>query len=180
MQSSSHSFRSFFEGPVTVSVGVCAMTLSIVIGLLGAWGSRSDVKAIVRLVKRYTVLVRGIPDLLLMLLLYYSGQTFLNNIGERTGLWGYVEISTFGAGVSTIGFIFGAYMTETFRGAALSIPRGEIEAGYACGFSRWKLFRLIIWPQLLRFALPGIANNFQMIASPPIAEGCGQRADSMR
>lgn len=63
----------------------------------------------------------------------------------------------------TIAFIFGAYMTETFRGAALSIPRGQIEAGLACGLSRRKLFTRIVWPQLLRYSLPGVGNNWQVL-----------------
>ena len=64
------------------------------------------------------------------------------------------------AGVGTIGFIFGAYMTETFRGAILAVPQGQVEAGTASGMSRFLVFRRIIWPQMVRFALPSFTNNW--------------------
>ena len=83
--------------------------------------------------------------------------------GTSTGLWDYLEIDQFTAGFMTIGFIFGAYMTETFRGAYLAIPRGEIEAGVACGMSSWKVFSRVVWPQLVRHALPSFGNNWLVL-----------------
>ena len=98
-----------------------------------------------------------------MLLLFYGGQQALNDLGAATGWWGYVEINQFTAGVFTIGFIYGAYMTETFRGAFLAIPSGQIEAGVACGMSRRLVFGRIIWPQLVRYALPSFGNNWLVL-----------------
>lgn len=148
---------------ITLSVGILALICAVLIGLAGALGSFSEHDWIKRIVSYYTASVRSVPDLVLMLLLYYGGQTFLNQLGDATGLWGYVEISTFVAGVGTIAFIFGAYITETFRAAILSIPRGQIEAGLACGLSNCRLFTRIIWPQLIRYALPGLGNNWQVL-----------------
>jgi ABC-type arginine transport system permease subunit len=104
--------------------------------------------------------VRGVPDLVLILLVFYGGQQTINSIGGLTGLWDYVEISQFAAGVGTIGIVFGGYMTETFRGAIMAIPKGQIEAGVACGMNRFVIFRRIIWPQMVRYALPGFSNNW--------------------
>ena len=73
----------------------------------------------------YTTIIRGIPDLVLMTLIFFGGQMVINQIGDRLG-WDYVDVDPFVSGVITIGFIFGAYMTETFRGAILAVPRGEI------------------------------------------------------
>ena len=87
---------------------------------LGQAGQVSKVANIVA--DSYTTLIRGVPDLVLMLLLFYGGQQLLNDLGDATGLWGYLEINHFTAGVFTIGFIFGAYMTETFRGAIPGDP----------------------------------------------------------
>ena len=98
-----------------------------------------------------------------MLLLFYGGQQLLNDFGDATGWWGYLEINHFTAGVFTIGFIFGAYMTETFRGAYLAIPRGQIEAGIACGMSARTIFGRIVWPQLVRYALPSFGNNWLVL-----------------
>jgi His/Glu/Gln/Arg/opine family amino acid ABC transporter permease subunit len=148
---------------VTIVVGLAAFMLAVAIGLLGAWAKLSRSRPANALVSAYTTVIRGVPDLVSMLLLYYGGQMLLNKIGEATGLWGYVEISAFAAGILTIGLVFGAYLTETFRGAALAIPRGQIEAGLSCGMPPHWLFVRIIWPQLIRYALPGLGNNFQVL-----------------
>ncbi len=148
---------------VTVQIALASITLSVLLGLLGAWAKLSPVAAARKLGELYTTLIRGVPDLVLMLLLFFGGQILLNRLGESTGLWGYIEINQFAAGVLTIGFIFGAYMTETFRGAFLAIPRGQIEAGIACGMNGSLIFRRIIWPQLVRFALPSFGNNWLVL-----------------
>lgn len=105
--------------------------VAVALGLLGAWAKLSGSRRTRRIAELYTTLVRGVPDLVLMLLLYFGGQMALNRIGAATGLWDYVELDAFTAGFLAIGFIFGSYMTETFRGALLAIPRGQIEAGTA-------------------------------------------------
>ncbi len=147
---------------VTVSVGVSSLILSVILGLMGAWAKLSKSKPAQVLAGAYTTLIRGVPDLVLMLLIFYGGQIAINNLTEAAGL-GYFEINAFTAGVATIGFIFGAYMTETFRGAILAIPRGEIEAGISCGMSRPLIFRRIIWPHLVRLALPSFGNNWLVL-----------------
>ena len=148
---------------VTIAVALGSLVISVLLGLLGAWAKLSKSTVAQKTGLAYTTLVRGIPDLVLMLLLFYGGQQLLNQLGKSTGLWGYLEIDKFTAGVLTIGFIFGAYMTETFRGAYLSIPRGQVEAGVACGMSPPKIFGRIIWPQLVRYALPSFGNNWLVL-----------------
>jgi His/Glu/Gln/Arg/opine family amino acid ABC transporter permease subunit len=148
---------------VTIVVAVLSLSGSLVIGLVGAFFSLTGTRFSKKIVIAYTTLIRGVPDLVLMLLFYFGGQTLLNQLGTATGLWDYVEVSAFGAGTITIAIIFGAYMIETFRGAALAIPKGQIEAGLAFGLSQRRLFTRIIWPQLLGYALPGIGNNWQIL-----------------
>jgi His/Glu/Gln/Arg/opine family amino acid ABC transporter permease subunit len=148
---------------VTVAVSIASILLAVVLGLLGAWAKLSKSRVANSFAGAYTTLVRGVPDLVLMLLIFYGGQQLLNDLGASTGLWGYLEIDQFTAGFMTIGFIFGAYMTETFRGAYLAIPRGEVEAGIACGMSGWKVFSRIVWPQLVRHALPSFGNNWLVL-----------------
>ena len=148
---------------VTIAVAGCSVVLAVLMGLLGAWGKLSDSIAANKICDAYTTLIRGVPELVLMLLLFYGGQQLLNDLGHATGLWGYVEINHFTAGVFTIGFIYGAYMTETFRGAYLAIPRGQVEAGVASGMSGPLVFRRIIWPQLVRYALPSFGNNWLVL-----------------
>ena len=148
---------------ITIAVALSSVAFSVVLGLIGAWGKLAASALANRLAGAYTTLIRGVPDLVLMLLLFYGGQQMLNELGDATGWWGYVEINHFVAGVFTIGFIYGAYMTETFRGAYLSIPRGEVEAGIASGMNGGVVFRRIIWPQLVRYALPSFGNNWLVL-----------------
>jgi len=148
---------------ITVAVALCSILIAVFLGLLGAWGKLATSKVANAFANAYTTLIRGVPELVLMLLLFYGGQQFLNYLGESTGLWGYIEINHFTAGVFTIGFIYGAYMTETFRGAYLAIPTGQIEAGVACGMSGSLVFLRIIWPQLVRYALPSFGNNWLVL-----------------
>jgi His/Glu/Gln/Arg/opine family amino acid ABC transporter permease subunit len=143
---------------LTIALSLGSILLAVALGLLAASARLSGRRWLQRLAGVYSTVVRGIPDLVLMLLLYFGGQVLLNRIGELTGLWSYVVLNQFTAGVLAIGFIFGAYMSETFRGAYLSIPPGMIEAGISVGMTRNKLFSRIIWPHLVRYALPGFTN----------------------
>ena len=145
---------------VTVKLAVLSLLIAVMFGLLGAWAKLSKNLLAQKTAAGHTTIVRGVPDLVLILLVFFGGQDLANQIGSLTGLWDYAEISQFAAGVGTIGVVFGGYMTETFRGAILAIPRGQIEAGVACGMSRFTIFRRIIWPQMVRYALPGFSNNW--------------------
>lgn len=148
---------------VTVALAVLSLLLSIIMGLIGAFAKLSAKPSIRRAGSVYTLFVRSVPDLVLMMLIFFGGQTLVNQIGSSTGLWGYVEINQFLAGVLTLGFIFGAYMSETFRGAILAIPRGQIEAAMAVGMKPGQIFRIVTWPQMVRFALPSFTNNWLVL-----------------
>ena len=145
---------------VTVQLAIFSLMFSVCFGLLGAWAKLSKNIVAQKTAAGYTTIVRGVPDLVLILLVFFGGQELANSIGAVTGLWDYAEISQFAAGVCTIGVVFGGYMTETFRGAILAIPKGQLEAGTACGMGRVLIFRRIIWPQMVRYALPGFSNNW--------------------
>lgn len=148
---------------VTVLVSLCAVLLAILMGLLGAWSKLSANKVAGGVGQSYTTLIRGVPSLILMILIYFGVQRLVNNFGDWTGWWTYLEVDHFSAATIAIGFIMGAYMTETFRGAYLSIPRGQVEAAIACGMNRRTIFARIIWPQLVRYALPGFTNNWLVL-----------------
>ncbi|MBT8154769.1 ABC transporter permease [Epibacterium ulvae] len=148
---------------VTISLAVLSLALSIVLGLIGAFAKLSPTRGIRRMGNVYTLFVRSVPDLVLMMLIFFGGQTLLSQIGGLTGLWDYIEINQFVAGVLTLGFIFGAYMSETFRGAILAIPQGQIEAARAVGMSPGQVFRIVTWPQMVRFALPSFTNNWLVL-----------------
>lgn len=147
---------------MTIKLSLMSLLLSIVLGLIGASAKLSK-SAFLRVPAQvYTTLIRGVPDLVLMLLIFYSLQTWLSTLTDAME-WDYIEIDPFSAGVITLGFIYGAYFTETFRGAILAVPRGQVEAGTAYGLSRSQRFRYVVFPQMMRFALPGIGNNWQVV-----------------
>jgi histidine transport system permease protein len=147
---------------MTVKLSVMSLLLAIVLGLLGASAKLSKAAVLRVPAQIYTTLIRGVPDLVLMLLIFYSLQTWLTTLTEALE-WDYIEIDPFAAGVITLGFIYGAYFTETFRGAILAVPRGQVEAATAYGLSRSQRFRFVVFPQMMRFALPGIGNNWQVV-----------------
>lgn len=135
----------------------------MLLGICGALAKLSGARSLRLIAQVYTTIIRGIPDLVLMLLIFFGGQVLINQLGPMVGYDGYIDINPFIAGVSTIGFIFGAYMTETFRGAILAVSRGQLEAGTAYGMSAFMVFRRITLPQMVRHALPGFGNNWLVL-----------------
>ena len=148
---------------LTVELAVVSLAFALALGLLAATAKLSNHRTIRFIAGIYTTLVRGVPDIVLMFIIFFGGQLGVNVIGDKLGL-DYIEISEFAAGVFTIGFIFGAYMAETFRGAILAVPKGEIEAGYAYGMTPLLVFRRITFPACVRHALPGFGNNWLVLA----------------
>ena len=148
---------------LVVSVALASLGVAVGLGVVGALGRLSSNRWAAGLATAYTTLIRGIPDLVLMLLLFYGGQIALNAALEGLGLDVYVEIDPFLAGVLTLGFIYGAYMTETFRGALMAIPRGQREAGMAFGMRPGQVLWRITLPQMARLALPGFTNNWLVL-----------------
>jgi arginine/ornithine transport system permease protein len=148
---------------MTVGVSLAALLVSIVLGLAGAAAKLSGRPVLVAFATVYTTLIRGVPELVLMLLIFYGGTIGLNNLLEWMGSESTVDINPFFAGVLTIGFIYGAFMTETFRGAILAIPKGQVEAAWAFGMGRTRAFLRITAPQMVRYALPGFTNNWLVL-----------------
>lgn len=159
---------SLLEGAVvTIELAFMSLLLAIILGLIGATSKLSNSRVLIGAATTYTTVIRGVPDLVMMLLFYYGGQVMVNNLSDY--LWTTYEVDWFFqfdpfiSGVLTIGLIFGAYMTETFRGAFLAVPVGQIEAAKAYGFGSWHTFRRVMIPQMLRHALPGLGNNWQVL-----------------
>jgi arginine/ornithine transport system permease protein len=155
---------SILEGSLLVlEVGLASLGVAVVLGIAGALAKTSGRPVAMWTAQVYATVIRGVPDLVWMLLLFYGGQIGLNALLETWGDAGAIEIDPFTAGVLTIGFIYGAYMTETFRGAILAIPKGQMEAGMAFGMRPWQVFVRITWPQMVRLALPGFTNNWLVL-----------------
>ncbi|MGD1878099.1 MAG: ABC transporter permease [Kiloniellaceae bacterium] len=144
---------------VTVEVAFVSLAIALALGLMTASAKLSKSRLARTVAGIYTTVIRGVPDLVLMLLIFFGGQIQVNNIGAYFG-WDYIDVDAFTAGTLTIGFIFGAYMGETVRGACMAVPVGLLEAGYAYGMSGRQVFLRILVPQMMRHALPGLGNNW--------------------
>ena len=147
---------------LTLQLALLSLLFALVAGLAGASAKLSRSAPLRWLATAYTTVVRGVPDLVMMLLVFYGGQMLVNHVTECLDV-GYFDLNPMVAGVLTIGFIFGAYFAETFRGAFLAVPSGQLEAGAAYGMTRWQVFTRILFPQMLRHALPGLGNNWLVL-----------------
>jgi arginine/ornithine transport system permease protein len=160
-----HGFLpSLLEGSaVTLAVALSSLAIAALLGLAGALAKLSRSRVARSVAGTYTTLIRGVPDLVMMLLVFYGGQLAVNAVAPMLGHEDYIDIDPFIAGVLTIGFIFGAYLTEAFRGAFLAVPPGQREAGLAYGMNPRQVLWRITLPQMLRHALPGISNNWLVL-----------------
>jgi His/Glu/Gln/Arg/opine family amino acid ABC transporter permease subunit len=172
----------FWEGlKITLAVGLCAAPITILMGLLGAWGKLSKSRIASRFSHAYTTIVRGVPELVLILMVYYGATILLQRI--LTSLMGedvIIDINSFVAGVLTLGIIYGAFATEVFRGAFQAIPRGQIEAAQSTGMSRFTILHRIMLPQVWRFALPGLGNVWLVLLKATALMSVIQLQEMMR
>ncbi|SDN89207.1 ABC transporter permease [Vreelandella arcis] len=141
--------------------------LGILIGIAGASGKLYGNKVVRDLLEIYTMVIRAVPELVLMLLFYYVGTDLLSRASSAMGFGG-VNIDGLTAGILVIGLVQGGYATEVFRGAILAIPRGQIEAAHAFGMPPGKVLRRVTLPAMTPHALPGMANLW-MIATKDTA-----------
>ena len=157
-------YFSILQGSlISVTVALTSLAIAVVLGLLAAVARLSNHPPSVYIATGYTTVMRGIPELVLMLLVFYGGTMGLNELLKLVGSSSSVDINPFAAGTLTLGVIYGAYMSETFRGAILAIPAGQAEAAQAFGMGKWQLFFRIILPQMVRYALPGFSNNWLVL-----------------
>lgn len=148
---------------MTLKVAFGALALGLVLGLLAAIAKLSRVTVARAVAQTYTGVIRGIPELLVVLIIYFGSAGILTRLAEDFGHSGFVEISPYGAGVIALGMTFGAYASEVFRGAIIAIPPGQIEAARTIGMSNTLIFKRITLPQLWRIALPGLGNLFLVL-----------------
>lgn len=147
---------------VTIAVAVVAMLGGFVVGIVCGLIKWGRIRPLTYLVDGYTALVRGVPELLIIYLLFFSSVEFVTKVATAFGYAGLADAGyAFIIAVIAIGAISGAYSTEVVRGALASIPQGHIEAARALGLPGLRIFRRIIAPQMLRIAVPGMNNVWQ-------------------
>ncbi|WP_376743950.1 ABC transporter permease [Ensifer canadensis] len=146
----------------TLFISFGAYLFGMVLGLFGALGKLSGFAPLQYALNVYTTIVRAVPELILIVSLYYAGTDGLNRILAMAGL-GPVEVNGLVAAIAVLGFVQGAYMTEVLRGAILAIPVGQLEAAKSFGMRPGLRFRRIVLPALIPNALPGFANLWMSV-----------------
>ena len=150
--------KNLLEGAIsTLEISICAYAVGLALGLGGALGKLTGGRSLRIILDAYTTLVRALPELLLIVMLYYLGTDTLNRVLASFGFEA-MRINGFVAAVAVLGFVQGAYSTEVLRGAIQAIPIGQVEAAKAFGMSPFLRFRRIILPAMLPFAIPGLSN----------------------
>ncbi|MHA7777355.1 ABC transporter permease [Roseibium sp. M-1] len=144
-----------FAASLQLAVG--GFTLGLLIGIAGAFGKLYGGPILRDLLEIYTTVIRAVPELVLILLLYYAGTDAVNALLLAVGL-PRVDISGLAAGIFVIGVVQGAYSTEVLRGAIKAVPPGQIEAARSYGMSPFKTLRRITLPAMLPYAIPGLSN----------------------
>lgn len=153
-----------FEGTlVTIQLSLASLLFGLALGLAGAAMKLSRFRLLRFVAGIYTAVIRGVPELIVILFIYYGGVILLNNLVHELGYAGYINVSAFAAGVTALSLTFGAYATEVFRGAIAAVPVNQIDAARAIGMGPMTIFRRILLPQVWRFALPGLGNIFLII-----------------
>ena len=147
---------------MTLCVTASALAIGAVLGASIAAAKLSGNTFLGALGSVYTTVFRGVPELLIIYLIYFGGSSAVTAISKSMGYEGFLGLPSFLAGALAVGIISGAYQAEVFRGAYLAISKGELEAASAIGMHRGLRFRRIIIPQVLRFAIPGLGNVWQL------------------
>lgn len=142
---------------LTILLAVSVMVLGLVLGLLLAMAKLSKLRWLSRASFAFTNFMRGIPEFLVLLLIYFGGTQLLDGLLGP----GVISVSPWIAGLVALTLVFGAYASETLRGAFQAVSKGQVEAARAYGFSGWQAFRIVQLPQIWRLALPGIGNLWQ-------------------
>jgi octopine/nopaline transport system permease protein len=147
---------------LTVVLTLTALAVGAVFGSMVAAAKLSKSRTLRVLGDAYTTLFRGIPELLIIYVFYFGGSTLVTAIGQFFGADGFISMPPFLVGALAVGLISGSYQAEVYRAAVLAVSRGEIEAARAIGMSNAMLWRRVLIPQVMRFALPGIGNVWQL------------------
>lgn len=150
----------FWGAMVVLRVFGAALVMAVVFGLIGSAAKLSRNPVAKGLAGAYTVVFRGTPELLVLLIVYFGSAVTLTGLAQAVDPEvKFVDIPPFWAGALAIALVVGAYMTETFRGAFLGVDHGQIEAARALGLSNFQTFVYVRIPQMWRLALPNFGNH---------------------
>ena len=151
-----------FAALMTIIVSICSMGLGIFIAIFTVWAKLSYSKFLSFIANFYTTVIRGIPELLVIYLIFFGGSALIMKLAKVFGYNGYIELNALTISIFAIGIISATYSSEVLRAAFLSIDRGQLEAAKTLGLSNLQTFYKILLPQILRHAIPGLGNVWQV------------------
>lgn len=146
----------------TLLLSLAALAVGAMVGSVIAAAKLSPRTPVRWLGAGYSVVFRGIPELLVIYLFYFGGSGLISWVGQLFGANGFIEVPPFLVGALAIGLISASYQAEVYRAARLALSSGEVEAAVAIGMPRWRIFQRILVPQMVRYSLPGLSNVWQM------------------
>jgi octopine/nopaline transport system permease protein len=147
---------------MTIIVSISSMGLGIFIAIFTAWAKLSYSKTLNFIASFYTTVIRGIPELLVIYLIFFGGSALIMNLAKTFGYNNYIELNALTISIFAIGIISATYSSEVLRAAYLSVEKGQSEAAKTLGLSNIQIFFKILGPQILRHAIPGIGNVWQV------------------
>ncbi len=147
-----------FGVKITISLALVTLPLGLMLGFAIALAMQSQERSLRMAAGIYTTIFRGLPELLTLFIVYYGFQIALQSLLTWLGSEQRIEINAFFAGMLALSVVFSSYASEVLLSAFRAIPKGQYEAGSAVGLSRRKTMSLVIIPQLIRIALPGLSN----------------------
>lgn len=148
---------------VTVALALATLPIGLFIGFMVALGKQSREPTLRAAAEIYTTIFRGLPELLTLFLVYFGLQIGIQQMLRAVGVDVYIEINAFFAGVISLALVFSSYASEVFASAFHAIPRGQYEGGHALGLRHVAVMRKVVLPQLIRIALPGLANLWMIL-----------------
>jgi polar amino acid transport system permease protein len=146
----------------TLFIAASAYIIGILLGLLGASAKLHGGAVSRGFAGVYTTIVRSVPEVVLILILYFFGTRGINTLLGLVG-FGPIEVNGTLAAILVLGVVQGAYHTEVFRAAIQAVPAGQIEAGKAFGMGGLRLFRRVTGPAMLPNAIPGLSNLWLVV-----------------
>jgi polar amino acid transport system permease protein len=146
----------------SILIALGAYALGITIGIGGAYGKLYGSPLTKDLLGIYTTVVRAVPELVLILILYFAVTDAINAVLLGMG-YDRIEISGVAAGIAVLGVVQGAYATEVLRGAIQAVPNGQIEAARAMGMPGGQIARRVVLPLMMAFAIPGLSNLWLIV-----------------
>ena len=143
---------------VTASLAVATLPVGLAIGFFVALAKQSPEPSLRIAGNIYTTIFRGLPELLTLFLVFYGAQIGLQKLIHLVDPEATVEVNSFVSGMVALGVVFSSYASEVFLSAFKAVPLGQYEGGYSIGLSKGQTMRLVVLPQLIRIALPGLAD----------------------